>query len=478
MRQPRPRLSRSSGGFGLRRVARAFTLLEMVVVITIIAIIAGSLVPVITRPYITERRLETINEMGAIEEAIIGRPEYGDPGYLGTVGGLPKWQNSSATDIQALVTAPNNVHAVTTQPSAGPQIGVPFGWNGPYIKSEFEDPTIDAWGTPYVINTNVSGHDQTTWNIQSAGPDRVLGTGDDFIFPSTLAGGSNYFLSQGVVYVEIDEGYGVSTTPAPPGDLAATNPVLIWYPQSPQNGGNGLPTSTVCTQVLGSLSNSNSSTYMCPGTGNPNPSNLIPFGLPVVSVTLNNSSKFSALAGTNPANTWYQVVPHHRLNTYQKVVIPVSSLVGVAPATPFTSITPANLTTSGVVLATMTIPAVATGTLVTIVASGSMTLSSDANTYCSVIPQWNTTGGSSWANAVTTLPKDILTATQSGAWAQEGTGSTVSFTSTATFVASNANNNLVRFMGYQSSSPATACSFGSSPNINFNATYSETFSAP
>jgi hypothetical protein len=308
----------------------------MVVVITIIAILAGALLPVLSRPFVTERRLETINEMGQIEQGIIGRWEYGDYGYIGTIGNVPASVGSNSFVLWLL----NNQSSVPTASAAGGSPagappGVPVGWNGPYIRSEFQDPTRDAWGQQYKINLNPADPTNTQWNLQSAGPDQQYGTTDDIYIPAVLntsIGNSDtyYFDSAGQIVVDIWEDYGPLQTSTFSTSTATSDvsSVTVWYPQ------NGVLTSLACTQLLNNTVPT--SQWTC-GSVPPNTTPApIPFGLHSVIVAFqaaecNPGGKFySYYNATNATCQFQQNVVHERPDSYAKVVIPVTPTVTAA----------------------------------------------------------------------------------------------------------------------------------------------------
>ena len=149
-------------------LSRAFTLIEMVMVITVMAALAAVAVPRIN-DFITNSKIAASkNEMLQIRAAISGTPDrtaggrYVDRGYIGDVGEVP----SSLTDL-------------TTKPGAVPVYDyfTRTGWNGPYLQIDGTGEILrDSWSTDYVLNVADS-------TIRSFGPNQVddSGGGDDIV---------------------------------------------------------------------------------------------------------------------------------------------------------------------------------------------------------------------------------------------------------------------------------------------------------
>ncbi|MDF1837680.1 MAG: type II secretion system protein [Planctomycetota bacterium] len=127
-----------------------FTLIEMVVAVSIMAIIAGAAVPLTTRMITHQARTSTQEEQTEIT-ASVGR-------YYADTEQLP-------ASIGALLIEPAGVS----------------GWTGPYAESISTDRItglmthqVDAWSRAYSVT--LSGDE---WTVNSAGQDANFGTADD-----------------------------------------------------------------------------------------------------------------------------------------------------------------------------------------------------------------------------------------------------------------------------------------------------------
>jgi len=138
-----------------------FTLIEIIVVIAVISILAGTMVPSVVSQMDHHRAKATREEMEALYRAIVGTPDSGSDGYLADMGQLP----ASLTDLVEQGSQPDyRLHLA----------GVGMGWEGPYVTGGFADGSwlTDAWGHNYTYSAS-------TGQITSPGRDGRLGTGDD-----------------------------------------------------------------------------------------------------------------------------------------------------------------------------------------------------------------------------------------------------------------------------------------------------------
>lgn len=153
--------------FGLprrRACGHGFTLIEVVIVLSVIAILVAAATPMIVQRVAEARIATTREEARALHEAMVGRPDQpGNFGFVGDLGMFP------ATFDQLV--RPGGLPTYTTRTMRG----IGMGWRGPYINrgSSADDVLFDAWGRPYT----------GAWmgQVRSAGPDGLAGTMDDIV---------------------------------------------------------------------------------------------------------------------------------------------------------------------------------------------------------------------------------------------------------------------------------------------------------
>lgn len=128
-----------------------FTLLELVVVVTVIAILAGIAAPALFRNVADARVAATRADLSTIAVAL--------ESYALTNGRYP-------TTAQGLV-------ALGSRPTVAP---IPADWRGPYLRVTV---SADQWGTPFVYVSPGQTHPES-FDLLSLGKDgKVGGTGED-----------------------------------------------------------------------------------------------------------------------------------------------------------------------------------------------------------------------------------------------------------------------------------------------------------
>jgi general secretion pathway protein G len=131
-------------------VGRAFTLIELLLVITIISVLAAVVVP---------------RFFGRSQEARIVAAKQTIVGTLGLAMDLFE------QDAGRYPTTEEGLTALVQNPQV-------MNWRGPYLKSVTVP--LDPWGNPYryVYPSDLTGS-ETLYDIVSAGPDGAFGSEDD-----------------------------------------------------------------------------------------------------------------------------------------------------------------------------------------------------------------------------------------------------------------------------------------------------------
>lgn len=146
------------------KLRNGFTLIEVIVVVAILFILAGTMIPFVYRVWESTEIDTTKERMSDLKKAMVGdarliqngvRTHFG---YVGDIGQLP----SSLSNLIA------NSDGVAN-------------WNGSYLPHGFDpnDYATDAWGIPiYYTSPGVPGE---LMELRSYGPDRSSGTSDDIV---------------------------------------------------------------------------------------------------------------------------------------------------------------------------------------------------------------------------------------------------------------------------------------------------------
>jgi prepilin-type N-terminal cleavage/methylation domain-containing protein len=148
----------------MSRRQSGFTLIELVVVLTVIGILAAAVAPSVMQRMVEERVQGTRDEAEAIVDAMVGDSSANRFGFVGDIGRLP-------TSLNELVTI-GSLPAYTT--STFRSVGM--GWRGPYINegASSSDFLTDAFGRAYTL---------TAGQIRSRGVDGILNNADDIVYP-------------------------------------------------------------------------------------------------------------------------------------------------------------------------------------------------------------------------------------------------------------------------------------------------------
>jgi general secretion pathway protein G len=154
---------------------KAFTLIEIMVVMAIISVLAGIMAPAVWKFWEGEEIATTRERMREIKKGLVGdkslvqngvRTHYG---FVGDNGELPFTNISASGGLSYLVSKP-----------AG---GYPH-WNGPYLTGFGSEWNKDAWGKAfrYTLAQDAYGR-YVSAELRSAGPDGVFDTPDDIVDP-------------------------------------------------------------------------------------------------------------------------------------------------------------------------------------------------------------------------------------------------------------------------------------------------------
>ncbi len=180
IRAPRAKAFR---GYGSRRSAAGLTLLELVVVLTILAAL-GTVMITQTTSLTNEARYEqTVRTLEQLEAAVVGDSDLRGPdgqrlitGFVADVGRLPV-----SLDELWLIGSLNEF-AIDKSPTGDTSLAVAGGWRGPYLRLPVgANDLTDGWGRPF------GTFDEDGETIAS-GPIKIVGS----LGPTASIGGTNF----------------------------------------------------------------------------------------------------------------------------------------------------------------------------------------------------------------------------------------------------------------------------------------------
>ena len=164
--------------------ARGIGLLAAMVLVGVMAILAGMSAPIASQVLVSQRMLDARDDLDALKVAIAGNPNLiitegrADFGYIGTVGDLP----TNLSDLWLKGSFSGYTFDTSTT-----LVGA--GWVGPYVPKTTVERLLafdrDPFGNSYTYTStefNRSGDNAlVAARIQSAGPDGIADNGDDLL---------------------------------------------------------------------------------------------------------------------------------------------------------------------------------------------------------------------------------------------------------------------------------------------------------
>lgn len=158
------------------RAKRAFTLLEMILVVTILAIVTSSMISIIDDTDDQLRYDQTRTRLEQIKKALIGETQLVNgqvivSGYIADTGERP-------TSLTDLVTKPTAIPTWAFDSTTG----IGSGWRGPYINFSTDEARVnDAWGNEIIMNIDADKNMSLSSYASDGSPGGAKGTYEEDI---------------------------------------------------------------------------------------------------------------------------------------------------------------------------------------------------------------------------------------------------------------------------------------------------------
>jgi general secretion pathway protein G len=147
-----------------RTRAAGFTLIEIIVIVSVMAILAATVTPAVVQQIVDARVTATRIEAETLHDAIVGDHAQSRFGFVGDIGRLP----TALTELAQRGGLPAYTTATTRR--------IGMGWRGPYVNAgtSASDYLTDAFGRSYTLSSG---------QVRSPGPDGIANTADDIVYP-------------------------------------------------------------------------------------------------------------------------------------------------------------------------------------------------------------------------------------------------------------------------------------------------------
>jgi type II secretory pathway pseudopilin PulG len=172
------------------------TLVELLVVLAILALLTTVAVTS-TDVLMSQGRYDaTTRTLTNIQEAVLGPQNAHQPdgtltvtGFVADMGRLPICTSEDPSQgLSELWLAPSGAISFGIQPTADPDVRLPCGWRGPYLRLPVGASRLcDGWGNPFILTT--SGNPPVITAVASTGTNGTSGIPPLSLLPSPIVNG-------------------------------------------------------------------------------------------------------------------------------------------------------------------------------------------------------------------------------------------------------------------------------------------------